>query len=381
MFNNILTRLPSKQVARLRRVCKLWNAVLSERSFIKSHLHHSIQADKQRGEVLLTFHNGFSFDHGCRLPFTANLCRCPYYEYVGLMIKLPVNASSYVHGGSYVIGSVNGLICFANCKNSFVIHLWNPSLSALLAVPPYDFFSPYPNRYQILFRFGFDPKTDDYKVVKFMYGHAIPGVETWLRMEVYSMRKGSWNHTTPPPLPHITTICDSNERYVNDYDGYLHWFGYVVVDHDQGPRRQAIVAFDLCLETFSEISLPDSIDNSSYYNAIGVLDGKLCVMSCSYSDTKYEVWVMNEYGAAESWVQNHVFSRFSTGSSMVRPLGFTLHNKFIFEAPDEPLALYDPLEHQVSYFNISIMPSFRTKVVQYVDSLVWVSPLRSILRD
>lgn len=52
----------------------------------------------------------------------------------------------------------------------------------------------------------------------------------------------------------------------------VHWIG----DVDQ---RQTIVAFDLGVETFSEIPLLDSIQYTGW-NVLGVLSQKLCVMSC-----------------------------------------------------------------------------------------------------
>lgn len=118
----------------------------------------------------------------------------------------------------------------------------------------------------------------------------------------------------------VTAIFDEDQDCIDGHDGYLHWLCYIT----QQTMFERILAFDLCLETFNVISLPDSVmdfDNSRY-NKLGVLSGKLCVMSSVISG-QWDVWVMDEYGEAESWAKNHVFSLFSR---YLFPDGFTLLN-------------------------------------------------------
>ncbi|GKA30539.1 F-box domain containing protein [Tanacetum coccineum] len=121
---NILICLPAKQVAQMRCVSKAWNALLSQPSFIKSHLDHNLAHDD---EILLVFISDKPSD---------------------------------------LIGSDNGLICFSSFES--VVHIWNPSLSALAALP--DIVSTLDDdNDHMQFRFGYDPINDDYKVVKVMF--------------------------------------------------------------------------------------------------------------------------------------------------------------------------------------------------------------------
>lgn len=136
---------------------------------IKSHLNHSIQNNNDDG-ILLLFPRLFSF---ASKPFTAHPSQSPHLELTSV-IKLPIKSQSDNCCGK-VIGSVNGLKCFKYGSNHDsqviygsnhdpeVIYIWNPSLSTLLTLPPY--YNP-SHSIQQFFRFGFDPKTDDYKVVK-----------------------------------------------------------------------------------------------------------------------------------------------------------------------------------------------------------------------
>ncbi|KAJ9554014.1 hypothetical protein OSB04_018059 [Centaurea solstitialis] len=69
----------------------------------------------------------------------------------------------------YIHGSVNGLICLSYQRiGELVIQIWNPSLSAMLTLPRYG--NPFgcTDKIFIQFGFGFDPETDDYKIIKFI---------------------------------------------------------------------------------------------------------------------------------------------------------------------------------------------------------------------
>ncbi|KAJ9554013.1 hypothetical protein OSB04_018058 [Centaurea solstitialis] len=132
VLSNILIRLPAKPLARIRCVSKPWNTLLSQPSFIKSHLQRYI---KDNDEILVVFANGFGSD------------------------------PELVHG------SVNGLIClsYRTSNNAEpVIQIWNRSLLAILTLPSYC--NPFgcTEKISIQFGFRFDPKTHDYKVIKFM---------------------------------------------------------------------------------------------------------------------------------------------------------------------------------------------------------------------
>nr|KAJ0199013.1 hypothetical protein LSAT_V11C600318720 [Lactuca sativa] len=325
---NIFIQSSAKQLAQMRCLSKSWNAILSEPSFIKSHLHRSIQNNKNDG-ILLFFSKLFSFDSK---PFTTRPYRSPNLELANF-IKLPLKPQPE-NSRSKVIGSVNGLICFKYGSNhkpkhmlcerdpdsyfiygsdhgSEDIYIWNPSLSALITLPPYSMPS---HSIQKFFRFGFDPKTDDYKVVKItrrllISPNAIAYME-WLPVETYSMRKGSWKFITQSVPSHVQNIYDFDDLCVDGHAGHLHWHGGYYLGE---LVSKTILAFDLGAETLSEITLPDSVNGDNVNNVstiIGVLAGKLCVISKTLPDYDCVVWVMDEYGVPKSWMKQHVFPLF-----------------------------------------------------------------------
>ncbi|KAL7601832.1 hypothetical protein Lser_V15G25417 [Lactuca serriola] len=375
LLENIFIRLSAKQLAQMRSVSKSWNALLSHSSFVKSHLHRSIHHNDQ---ILLVFQHEDEFSSFYYFePFTAKLSRCLCLK-VANFIKVPVNPQSGHTDGIRIIGSVNGLIC-SSYNNDSVIHIWNPSLSAVSTLPPYSTPSPCYSSINVYFRFGFDPKTDDYKVVKLtgLSGPPTYVVKSWLQVEIYSMRKGLWEMITERFPSHITTITNGNYVCVDGYAGHLHWLGYI--NRKMGPKT--IVAFDLGSETFREIPPPDSIldEDDNRQDILGVLAEKLCVITHVRVDGTCVVWVMDKYGVAESWVKRHVFSLIIGDYTSV--FGFTSRNEFLFE-DDGYVVLYDPNANALKIFQHYWRPDcWIENIADYVDSLVWVSPAKYEMVD
>ncbi|KAJ9554354.1 hypothetical protein OSB04_018399 [Centaurea solstitialis] len=375
----ILIRLPAKQLGQMRCVSKPWDFLLSQPSFVKSHLHRSTNLND---EIFLVLSDG-NYDEDTFSITPHDFSRSPRLDFPGF-IKLPAIPFS-ARNKVIFFGSVNGLISFgfpSHHGDDFVVKIWNPSLSAVLTVPSSD----YKQHFDCLhFRFGYDPKTDDYKIVKLMSSSGIwcrlvinmheydfftvgrsfiRNAEDLVEGEVYSMKKGSWKLITNRLSSHVTMFSDEETVCVDGHDGHLHWLGYV-------EGRQMIVSFDLGLESFGEISLPDSVN--VYWNGLGIYGGKLCVTSFSRFD-HYEVWVMNEYGVTDSWVKMNVFS---DSSGEMGPYGFTSTNKFLFRSLSDCPDFDNPGVEKVESFMIRDGGDpDEIKIVRYVDSLVWVAPAK-----
>ncbi|KAL7593772.1 hypothetical protein Lser_V15G33449 [Lactuca serriola] len=368
---NIFIRLLAKQVAQMRSVSKSWNAFLSHPSFIKSHLHHSIN---NKDRLLLVFYNETSSSDP--EPFTVHPCRSPYPEPTNF-IKLPaVNPKSgHTTSSIRVIGSVHGLICSRYGYD--VIQIWNHSISTVSTLPPH-YIPSSDHSYEIYFRFGFDPKTEDYKVVKIigLTGTLPHIVEEWLQVEVYSMKRGSWEFVSQRLPSHVIMLINCDVVSVDGHGGYLHWHAFIL---DQEEELETIVAFDLGSETFREIRFPDSVLDSKRSNALGGLEGKLCVMSWYEEDDVCEVWVMDEYGVTESWAKHYVMSHLHLPSGV--GYGFTSHNEVLIVDDDFRIVLYDPTARKAK-----ILDKFchgndsMEKFVEYIDSLIWVAhPMREMV--
>ncbi|XP_023728655.2 putative F-box protein At3g16210 [Lactuca sativa] len=366
VLSNIFIRLLAKQLAQMRLVCKTWNALLSESSFIKYHLLHSIHNNNKKDEILLFFQKAVfpDFYSGRLGPLTARSTRSPRLELTDLTkLEFPINPQ---HEDPLidVIGCVNGLICFSYATErdyNYFIRIWNPSLSVSLTLPPSPF--SYNSCYHL--GFGFDPKTDDYKVVNLAGFHQKP---TQQQCEVYSMKKGSWELISQKVPSHIKGFIHQNEVCLN---GHIHWL--CVTDLELWPRPQTILTFDLSAMTYGEIPLPESMlplhDHRYRFNVLGVLSEKLCLMSrISYGQC--DVWVMDDDD--DSWVKHHVFSQFS---DRITPYGFTSHEEFFFQVDEGcRFALYDPNAAKIKIFKIEMRDPLDSLIIfKYVDSLVWIA--------
>ncbi|XP_071698685.1 F-box/kelch-repeat protein At3g06240-like [Rutidosis leptorrhynchoides] len=365
--NSIFIRLPAEQVAQMRSLSKTWNLVLSDSSFIKSHLHHSIHNNKydHNQTDIIAFYFGFR-DGDVGTYFTLNASQSPIYQEHCNYIKLRLP------GFNYAIGSVNGLICFWNDNNS--VHLWNPSLSALTTLSDSNNMPSYckSRNYRSDFRFGYDPKTDDYKVVNVIYYYKTTPqqvIEEWLPVKVYSVRKGCWESVTGKFPSHITSI-NGKDVLGDGYNGCVHWLCNVN-DPNNKNIKETIVAFDLSLETFTEILLPPDFVKCTRQrtNVLGVLFQKLCVMSC-IDGGDYEVWVMEEYGVATSWVKR-VFPRLF--NLPIDAVGFSLRGDLLICCRDHQLGLYDPNTDKIKLLNSRMFDKMigYSAFVDYVDSVVW----------
>ncbi|KAL4591316.1 hypothetical protein LXL04_004274 [Taraxacum kok-saghyz] len=365
VLSEIFIRLRAKQIAQMRCISKYWNTHLSQSSFIKSHLDRSIH---NNDKILFVFPTSDSLD-------VEQLTISPFIELPNF-IELPFNAQFKCFRRE-VIGSVNGLICFkyGPSLDSGIIYIWNPSLSAVLTVPYSGSHRVGKYMQRHFFRFGYDPKTDDYKVFKCTEGVKYTGLgydpivgEKWILIEVYSMRKGSWKLINQKIPSHLKMTYHHYHICLDDLHPHLHWFG-------KNETGLVIVAFDLSTETFREIHLPVSIRHDGEISkCIGVLGGKVCVMS-RVLDNACEMWEMGEYGVTESWVKHHVFPPLSfINSAYIIPQGFTLDSEFIFQVDNRGVGLYDPVAATTKFFRFRGETKWSCMVVEYVDSLVWVSP-------
>ncbi|KAL4379633.1 hypothetical protein GQ457_02G032580 [Hibiscus cannabinus] len=150
VITKILSKLSVKSVVKCRSVCKSWNTLISDPSFISAHLQASLSnntpflligCEKHSRETLSLHHDNDGFDKFKQLPFP------PF----GNVTDFPV------------IGSCNGLICvqldYYDYDLDFV--LWNPSIQKYISLPQaniceVEYFNV---------GFGFDSKTNDYKLL------------------------------------------------------------------------------------------------------------------------------------------------------------------------------------------------------------------------
>ncbi|KAL4619576.1 hypothetical protein ACB092_06G089800 [Castanea dentata] len=128
--------------------------------------------------------------------------------------------------------------------------------------------------------FGFDSKTNDYKVMRFVT--LLDGDDVWdespPEVEVYSLATGKWRMFTALPPNPIGAMCGLDpETFVN---GALHW---VALRKTDDKFLNFVMVFDWGDEVFHEIALPRLSE-----------DGNECGLI---------IWVMKEYTDSSSWTK------------------------------------------------------------------------------
>ncbi|XP_076914490.1 F-box/kelch-repeat protein At3g23880-like [Bidens hawaiensis] len=281
IITNILYRLPVKSPSRFRCVSKSWQAQLSEPQFIK---HHQ--------DILNHNHLIFSGIWYSNTSFSSSLYSLPCNQ----LEENPKKLSSELPCPDIFIflGSCNGLVLgfVEDFINAHSLVIFNPTTVEFFILPESDY--EMVNRLleiDIMYGFGYDASTDDYKVVTisyFRYNYLVPGDNMFVH--IYSLRKNTWKCGIDSPCDH----SQGKNLYDVFVSGFLHW-----IANKGSDRVPVIVAFSLADEKFSELPSPNCGDHVDIMSKSGC---KLVVYGEKLGLLMEDgVWLMNEYGVRESW--------------------------------------------------------------------------------
>ncbi|KAI4376397.1 hypothetical protein MLD38_014165 [Melastoma candidum] len=357
----ILWRLPVKSLARFASVSKSWKSLVSSRPFVLAHLKRAL-GRRDSPPLLLLRH--YSLTHK--------------EDWNALYVDgetLVENERLLFPGGLsetfYYVGSCNGLLCFADyIVNHLKIVLWNPSLRKLLRLPIAHEESV-GSTHTYVVGFGFDEKCDEYKFMRLVYTWS----KNWSRtlpkkVEIYELRMKDWR-SVDMDVPYV--IPESSAQVF--LNGSIHWIGFRILDEGIRGARPLLVVFDLHEETFREMGVPDGMLFANTLNlSITIHQGSLCLFQCHpLMPDGHQlhgicwVWLMREYGAAESWTKLFAIDICELGG-IVRVIGFRKHGEVLLITPNDELVSYNPESQKISRLGLyGVANSF--EVVNYVESL------------
>ncbi|XP_059641809.1 F-box/LRR-repeat/kelch-repeat protein At1g09650-like [Cornus florida] len=373
----ILSWLPVKSVIRARAVCKNWNTITKNPSFVTKHFKHHTN---NSGHLFVMRFDEISSRFVLSLFPDETLAGSPQvYEdvVVDMIYHVQFAASPY-----------NGILCLTN--RSQRLALWNPAtreFRSLPKLPPRDL-PPYVQvGYQNTFGFGLDPITNDYKVVCIWYDvHYVDaatyepeetGYGPW-QVAVYTLSTDSWRYLDVA-LPYTLIEGPVSNTCIN---GVYHWFAIDNDDHrlilsfDLGnelfseirdtptPRdHRSILLFDLGHDLFSEIrdtSTPSA--KHGYYAILAPYNNSLALIYHD-SDQVVDVWVMMEEGG---WTNQFTVQL----SEQIRPLGFWKNSQLFMETDDRVhVFLYDLETQEIKDLESPIWEYY----LVYKESLVAIS--------
>ncbi|MED6136270.1 hypothetical protein PIB30_054557 [Stylosanthes scabra] len=286
LIRSIFLRIPVKHLARAKCVSKLWNTLISDPSFTKSHLHHSL-APTHKYILIENYHDASSVDLDALLVedndgVDEESLSLPF-------MKKPPSRFCF-------LGSCRGLVLLHR-EPQFLI-LWNPLIDSSKRISyshmvnaarkDRDSFRSVNKVFSILddallYGFGYDASRDDYILVVAYKGKdsenhfdmCCLGSKSWINLDAALPKPMSWFDWTRHGL-----FCNGAIHWINFYHG------------------EEILLFDLKERTFSKISLPEQLMWTRKSRLV-LLGGSLAVYL--YKQDKTEIWVMKEYKVQTSW--------------------------------------------------------------------------------
>ncbi|KAL5702682.1 hypothetical protein ACHQM5_027866 [Ranunculus cassubicifolius] len=294
---HILLWLPVVSLLRFMSVCKSWHSLIMSSDFVAQHLRRHHQDDKF---IVVTRNpNCYQlFEDPSHLSRSVS-CACLLSANKFELLDFPYDYDYWGYGCLHILASCNGIICLQHAEYLYV-YLWNPATKQFKAIVE----EPSDRDHKVdefSAGFGFDAKTNDYKVVQFK--SCFESDRSSSDILLYSLSTDSWK------------VLDRKVIDDNFTDGRV-GFGTGILTPFQGGifcwlvygSSTMILSFDFSNEVFGTIQLPE-ITNSSYYTKLAIVRENIaCLVIDDESEAGHwhgELWVLNEYGAGiqESWTK------------------------------------------------------------------------------
>ncbi|KAH6756229.1 hypothetical protein C2S53_004328 [Perilla frutescens var. hirtella] len=297
IVHNILMRVDAESLFGLRSVCKQWNDIICEPSFVKSHTNYHSQCYEEGEGILLIRESLRGALYSVCLD---SLNYADTLQTIDAKQLLQPCSSGTLSNRGLTITSCNGLILFYGDDFSDTIPripwvIWNPLLQQLHNLP-----DPYVDS-QLLANwtdhsscgshdlwsmgFGYNCHDNDYKVVRIARLRC-DGLLVQ-KFIVYSLKLGSWR---------IIKDCPFDFSGIQNgvfLDGALHWRSF----------SGMIIMLDLATEEFRQLPGPPVLTTSiELPHFVVKLDsvGGFLLVSCYYHDAgRFDGWIFNH----SSWTK------------------------------------------------------------------------------
>ncbi|KAK8503642.1 hypothetical protein V6N11_030730 [Hibiscus sabdariffa] len=351
----ILKRLPVKSLVRCRSVCKTWNSLICDPSFISTHLQASLSNNTPfllLGCKKLSRHN-----------FSLHYDNDGFEEFKQLQFP-PFGYMT----DSPLVGSCNGLICVQLVPyDGHRYVLWNPSIQNYISLPRVRV----SEIAYINVGFGFDSTTNDYKLL--LVGFDMD--DKWIQPYLFSLNGNSWKRVTAV-YPDYDFGPETSLPFGS---GAVHWLGQQ--ERRDGEFGHAVLGFDLSAEKFFEINMPESLIGLGLIDLSIMKYGESSIaVSTDPRDAEHELWIMKKYGVVESWTKVLTLHTVPRYARFPRLKGFRKNGEVLLEVDDGKIISLDLNSQQRGaslYLNCEQMGFHRVKfgadllsVHSFVESLV-----------
>ncbi|XP_026417029.1 F-box protein CPR1-like [Papaver somniferum] len=357
IFHDILLRLPTKSLLVCKCVCKNWFELISNPSFIHTHLN------------LVTQRNNFSVTINLygKTRFTYAVHSIGYESLLYSSESDQDDADDMLFKGGYIFSSTprtfldllcscNGLVCLdfwtndnrGKKKDKRRICIWNPATREYKKLPK----AP-TNRTSRGFvdflgcALGYDYKINDYKFVTLVeLDHRT------YQILVYTLGSNLWKK-----IQNISCTRIEQQSGVLS-NGAFHWLG----TRNEDRCSSFVISFNISNNRSDEIQLPKEALDEGCCVSIGVLEECLCAVVHYLIDEKRVrrgqviLWVMLEYGVRESWTKRYVIDheRILKNCYNLRLMWYFKNGEILFalSCDEINLVIYDPKHGSVREPNL-----------------------------
>ena len=355
LLTEILSKLPVKCLGRFKCVSKSWYALITNPNFITKHVTWANSHNPHRRAILRHCDEWEN-------PLVATLSN-DTLELSGDVDLLQLFQHQVCE--VLVFGACNGIICLAAtlrkdgdiiCGGEQLV-LWNPATRESKMLPPIHPPSDLPGHFSHI-GFGFDSKTNDYKVVRILH------YNSQYEVAVYCLSADSWRVIDSSPSPSYWIHSSRYPSYVNGVD---HWWAF-----DPGKVCEPfLLSFDMSNEVFQKVLLhPIEV---SLIEDFAVINDSLALILRCYDELYYsfDIWVLNGSGVERTWTKLLTIGRIPL--NLWHLIQLREDGSVVLSDPNmEGLELYDPRTQEVRDLRIN-GTGYCSELVSYTESIVFLN--------
>ncbi|KAG2694716.1 hypothetical protein I3760_08G157800 [Carya illinoinensis] len=369
VFRTLLS-LPVVSLLRFKCVCKSWYALITRHDFIREHIRHHRSPSNQNKNALflLTWrHQNISDPVFCTFSYptfqVSDVQPLPP-PYVGIDGELRVS----------VVGSCDGLLCLCDASTQ-KFFLWNPATKESNLVPASIFRGRLCNyrHYSNAIGFGFDSKTNDYKIIRLRLVDSDSSV-LHFEIDLYSLSTNSWREVENQPWFDVPDFriydgLSGTRTYTN---GMVSWRA------EYQDNFEEVLSFDMSKEVFLRTPMPDeSVIGSAVYESkdLFVLNESVALAFRIRSEEQSEDWLhillLGEYGVEDSWRKIYTLGPLT---GLNRVLGSLKDDALLLENVDGQMFFYDSSNKVQKHLPIDGVP-MTLRLMTFTETLLSVPGL------
>nr|ABR18787.1 class S F-box protein [Nicotiana alata] len=312
---DIMKRLPAKSVIRIKCVSKTWYYMINSPDFISIHYNYDYPS-----KHFIVFKRYLEIDAEESIYYNGKNMLSVHCNDDSLKSVAPNTEYLDDYIGVNIAGPCNGIVCIGSYRG---IVLYNPTLRefwelppSILPPPPYLSSDKKLNYWMdMTMGIGFDPNTNDYKVVRILrpaHEYTFEDFDNHIRdvskVEVYNLSTNSWRR-----IKDLECLVDTLHCSHVFFNGAFHWRRYTKSDD------YFIVSFNFSIESFQMIPSPEGLTDEGR-KSLFVLSESLALICFTENYPRemlvhqsIDIWVMKKYGVRESWIKE-----FTVGPMLIK---------------------------------------------------------------